>query len=49
MGGAGKTPTVEYIANYFIGKGIQFAIISRGYKRKTNGMIVASDKDNYSQ
>ena len=47
MGGAGKTPTVEYIANYFIGKGIQFAIISRGYKRKTNGMIVASDKDNY--
>ena len=47
MGGAGKTPTVEYIANYFISKNINFAIISRGYKRKTKGMIVATSKDTY--
>ena len=47
MGGAGKTPTVEYIANYFISKNTHFAIISRGYKRKTKGMIVATDKDTY--
>lgn len=47
MGGAGKTPTVEYIANYFISKNINFAIISRGYKRKTIGMIVATSKDTY--
>ena len=31
MGGAGKTPMVEYIANYFISQNIHFAIISRGY------------------
>ena len=47
MGGAGKTPTVEYIANYFISKNINFAIISRGYKRQTKGMIVATSKDTY--
>ena len=47
MGGAGKTPTVEYIANYFVSKNTDFAIISRGYKRKTKGMIVATDKDTY--
>ena len=47
MGGAGKTPTVEYIANYFISKNIHFAIISRGYNRKTKGMIVATEKDTY--
>ena len=47
MGGAGKTPTVEHIANYFVSKNISFAIISRGYKRKTKGMIVATNKDNY--
>ena len=47
MGGAGKTPTVEYIANYFISQNIHFAIISRGYKRKTKGMIVAANNDNY--
>ena len=47
MGGAGKTPTVEYIANYFISKNLNFAIISRGYKRKTKGMIVATSKDTY--
>ena len=47
MGGAGKTPTVEYLANYFIKKNIYFAIISRGYKRETKGMVVASENDNF--
>lgn len=47
MGGAGKTPTVEYIANYFVNKNIHFAIISRGYNRKTKGMIIATEKDTY--
>lgn len=47
MGGAGKTPAVEYIANYFISKNIHFAIISRGYNRKTKGMIIATEKDTY--
>lgn len=47
MGGAGKTPTVEYLANYFIKKNIYFAIISRGYRRETKGMVVASENDNF--
>ena len=47
MGGAGKTPTVEYLANYFIKKNIYFAIISRGYRRETKGMVVATENDNF--
>jgi len=47
MGGAGKTPTVEYISRYFLKKNIFFSIISRGYKRKTKGFIIASENDNF--
>ena len=46
MGGSGKTPTVEYISRYYIKKKIFFSIVSRGYKRKTRGFIVATEKDN---
>ena len=47
MGGAGKTPTVEYIVDHMTSKSKRIAIISRGYKRKTKGMIVATSKDTY--
>ena len=47
MGGAGKTPTVEYISRYLLKKNIFFSIISRGYKRKTKGFIIASKNDNF--
>ena len=47
MGGAGKTPTVEYIVDHMTSKNKRIAIISRGYKRKTKGMIVATSKDTY--
>ena len=47
MGGAGKTPTVEYVADYLVKNNKDFAIISRGYKRKTRGMIIVSDSDSY--
>ena len=47
IGGAGKTPTVEYISRYLLKKNIFFSIISRGYKRKTKGFIIASKNDNF--
>jgi tetraacyldisaccharide 4'-kinase len=47
MGGSGKTPTVEYISQYLIKEKIFFSIVSRGYKRKTQGFIIASINDNF--
>ena len=43
MGGAGKTPTVEYISRYLIEKNIFFSIVSRGYRRRTKGFVIASE------
>jgi len=42
MGGAGKTPHVEYIAK-FLSQNYQIAVLSRGYGRKTKGYINASE------
>ena len=42
-GGSGKTPVVESIAKTLSEKGILAGIISRGYKRKTRGMVEVSD------
>jgi len=42
-GGTGKTPMVLFIAEYLRKKGINPAIISRGYKRKTSGIVIVSD------
>ena len=43
MGGTGKTPFVEYLLRYYENKGIKLCVISRGYKRLTEGMQVVSD------
>lgn len=40
VGGTGKTPTVEYLICLFRGKN-KIAVLSRGYKRKTKGFIIA--------
>ena len=40
VGGTGKTPMVEYIIQLLIGK-YKVATLSRGYKRKTKGFVVA--------
>lgn len=34
LGGTGKTPLVEYIAEFLKGQGHKVAVVSRGYKRK---------------
>ena len=40
VGGTGKTPHVEYIADH-LASAYNIAILSRGYKRKTKGFVLA--------
>ena len=47
-GGSGKTPCVEMLANILLSKGFIPGIVSRGYKRKSAGLIVVSDGKNIS-
>ena len=42
VGGTGKTPHVEYLIN-LLKNHTKIAILSRGYKRKTNGFILANE------
>lgn len=42
-GGTGKTPLVIYLTEYFISKGKSVGVISRGYKRKSNELVIAYD------
>ena len=42
VGGTGKTPHVEYIIEALYRR-YHIAVLSRGYKRKTNGFILASN------
>ena len=46
-GGTGKTPMVEFLIRKFSRK-YKIAVLSRGYKRKTRGFIIASEKDDAS-
>lgn len=45
VGGTGKTPHVEYIVR-LLSKDYETATLSRGYRRKTKGFVVANDYDN---
>ncbi|PHR29550.1 MAG: tetraacyldisaccharide 4'-kinase [Fluviicola sp.] len=49
VGGTGKTPHVDYLIQYFLSKNTQLSILSRGYGRKTDGLIVASDQSTASE
>jgi tetraacyldisaccharide 4'-kinase len=42
VGGTGKTPLVELIATYCLNKGKKVAILSRGYRRESRGVVVVS-------
>ncbi|MEQ9297472.1 MAG: tetraacyldisaccharide 4'-kinase [Cyclobacteriaceae bacterium] len=46
VGGTGKTPMVEYITNALKKKEYKVGIISRGYKRKTKGFLLADESSN---
>lgn len=43
VGGTGKTPHVEYLIRLLQDK-MQVAVLSRGYKRKSRGFIIATDE-----
>ena len=48
VGGTGKTPQVAYLVNLLKSK-YRIAVLSRGYKRKTSGFIVADNNSNVEQ
>lgn len=48
LGGTGKTPMVEYLIS-ILHKKYKTATLSRGYKRKTKGFLIASEKSNVSE
>ncbi|NPA53159.1 MAG: tetraacyldisaccharide 4'-kinase [Aquificae bacterium] len=43
FGGTGKTPVTIETAKYFKQKGLKPCVLSRGYKRKSKGIIIVSD------
>jgi tetraacyldisaccharide 4'-kinase len=43
VGGTGKTPLVEYIVGLLVANNRRVAIVSRGYKRASHGVVVVSD------
>jgi tetraacyldisaccharide 4'-kinase len=50
VGGTGKTPMTEYVAELLLKNNYKVGIISRGYGRKTKGFLLAdSEKSNASE
>jgi tetraacyldisaccharide 4'-kinase len=47
VGGTGKTPHVEYLIS-LLSKKFKVAVLSRGYKRKTKGFVLASNQSTAS-
>jgi tetraacyldisaccharide 4'-kinase len=47
VGGTGKTPMVEYLIRYFQNQNKYVAVVSRGYKRTSEGTVImkAGDKE----
>ncbi len=45
VGGTGKTPTVIFLAQWFLERGYKIAILSRGYKRKSTGAMLVADEN----
>jgi tetraacyldisaccharide 4'-kinase len=43
VGGAGKTPLVEYLIRFLSQEKFTIATLSRGYKRKTKGFVLADE------
>ena len=43
LGGAGKTPMVDYIARYLKSENHSVAVLTRGYGRKSSGLRVLND------
>lgn len=48
VGGTGKTPQIEYLIRLFKGN-YKVGVLSRGYKRKTSGFVLADKTSNAQQ
>ncbi len=48
VGGTGKTPQIEYLIS-LLQNNYKIAVLSRGYKRKSKGFIIASEKVTVSE
>jgi tetraacyldisaccharide 4'-kinase len=46
VGGTGKTPCTAFIANFLKADGLSVAILSRGYRRRSEGLVEVSDGQN---
>jgi len=46
LGGTGKTPFVIALSNAFGKRGFRVGVLSRGYRRKSRGLVVVSDGRN---
>ena len=44
VGGTGKTPFIEYVVRLLQSEGLKVAVLSRGYKRKSRGFVLADDR-----
>lgn len=49
VGGTGKTPHTEYLIRLLQQTGMQVATLSRGYKRKSKGYVLADEKSDARQ
>jgi tetraacyldisaccharide 4'-kinase len=43
VGGSGKTPLVEYLAERLFKKGVSVGVISNGFRKKSSGLVIVSD------
>lgn len=48
VGGTGKTPHIEYLIN-LLQQNYKVAFLSRGYKRKSSGFIIANEDSTYKE
>lgn len=44
LGGSGKTPHILFLANWLVPLGVRIAILSRGYGRRSRGVVWASGR-----
>ena len=47
VGGTGKTPHTEYLIRLLQNEGVNVATLSRGYKRKSKGYVLATARAVY--
>jgi len=48
VGGTGKTPHIRFLANWLVRLGLRVAVLSRGYGRRSRGVVWASGRDGTS-